>query len=172
MFSSLSLLTVADDRSKQRYIKNEKLSDRKTWFPGCFFFNKDIIIVKKLKKYMINRLWYGILYINPRPILALGPLVLWLIWAPRVDMTWYEKCHIIIINIFNLVTRIQLLKGNKIYYHIIILCEIVLIVFKYPVGFTTTCMCNQCILPLKLRQFPPPITLTATILQNLFGRWH
>jgi hypothetical protein len=82
---------------------------------------------------MINRLWYGIFYINPRPILALGPLVLWLIWAPRVDMTWYEKCHIIIINIFNLVTRIQLLKGNKIYYHMMILCEIVLIVFKYPV---------------------------------------
>ena len=40
--------------------------------------------------YMINRLWYGIFHItchiNPRPILALGPSALELIWASRVDM--------------------------------------------------------------------------------------
>ena len=46
---------------------------------------------KDALKYMINRLWYGIFHItchiNPRPILALGPSGLGLIWASRVDMT-------------------------------------------------------------------------------------
>ena len=38
MFSPLSILTVADGGSKQRYINNENWSDkkkrRKTWIPG------------------------------------------------------------------------------------------------------------------------------------------
>jgi len=46
---------------------------------------------KDALKYMIKRLWYGIFHItchiNPRPILALGPSALGLIWASRVDMT-------------------------------------------------------------------------------------
>ena len=33
MFSSLSILTVADDGCKQRYINNENWSDQKTWIP-------------------------------------------------------------------------------------------------------------------------------------------
>ena len=45
---------------------------------------------KDVLKYMINWLWYGIFHItchiNPRPILALRPLALGLIWASRVDM--------------------------------------------------------------------------------------
>jgi hypothetical protein len=38
MCSSLSILTVADDGSKQRYINNENLSDRKMWIPGKKWF--------------------------------------------------------------------------------------------------------------------------------------
>jgi hypothetical protein len=36
--SPFSILTVADDGSKQRYINNEYWSDRKTWIPGKYFF--------------------------------------------------------------------------------------------------------------------------------------
>ena len=44
MFSSLSILTVADDGSKQRYINNENRSVRKGEFRGKFCFPN----VKKL----------------------------------------------------------------------------------------------------------------------------
>jgi hypothetical protein len=41
MFSSLSILTVADDGSEQRYINNKNWSDRKTWIrENIFFFQK------------------------------------------------------------------------------------------------------------------------------------
>ena len=46
-------------------------------------------------KYMINRLGYDIFriipHINPRPISALGPLALRLIWESRVDMGYDTK---------------------------------------------------------------------------------
>ena len=45
-------------------------------------------MMKDALKYMINRLWYGIVYItcyiNPQPILVLRPSALRLIWASRV----------------------------------------------------------------------------------------
>ena len=34
MFSLLSILTVADDGGKQRYINNENWSDKEKWTPG------------------------------------------------------------------------------------------------------------------------------------------
>jgi hypothetical protein len=40
MFCSLSILTVADDGSKQRYINNENWSDWKTWIPEFFYLKK------------------------------------------------------------------------------------------------------------------------------------
>ena len=53
MFSPLSMFTVADDESKQRYINNENWSDRKMWISGTNFVSKkDIIIVKT--KYPIS----------------------------------------------------------------------------------------------------------------------
>ena len=50
MFTPWSILTVADDGSKQRYINNETWSDKKGEFQGKQNFQKkkDIIIVKKL----------------------------------------------------------------------------------------------------------------------------
>ena len=41
MFSPLSILTVEDDGSKQRYINNAYWSDRKMWIPGKYCFSPE-----------------------------------------------------------------------------------------------------------------------------------
>jgi hypothetical protein len=66
MFSSLSILTAADDGSKQRYINNENWSDGKY----IFFFKKVKIIVKNwILDFMQNfRLPFWKIHIIPHVI--------------------------------------------------------------------------------------------------------